>query len=275
MPDRFFCDTPITPTQTAVTLRGDESQHLAVVLRAKAGTEILVFDGSGAEWPGRVTAVSKSAVEVELGERRAAEPPKSTLTLAIGLPKGDRQKWLVEKCVELGVTQLVPLLTARGVAQPVESALARLKRAVIEASKQSGQLRLMQIAEPRAWNDYVREPAATGVARCVAQPLRAPETRELLAAVPLTEQANLGRQIPGGEPLGLELFSSSTLWKTSRDWLQPASHRIAAIGPEGGFTTLELRAALDAGWQLLELGTGILRVETAALTIAAWQGLCQ
>lgn len=253
MPDRFFSDTPISPTQTSVTLRGDESQHLAVVLRAKAGTEILVFDGSGVEWPGRVTAVSKSAVEVELGAPRAAESVKSTLTLAVALPKGDRQKWLVEKCVELGVTQLVPLLTARGVAQPVESALVRLKRAVIEASKQSGQLRLLQIGEPRAWNEYVQVPVPSDTRRCVAQPHRAPETRELLAEVPLAAQ--------------------TALWRTPREWLQPASNRIAAIGPEGGFTTAELRAALDAGWQLLDLGTGILRVETAALTIAAWQSL--
>lgn len=254
MPDRFFSETPIQPTQTQVTLRGDESQHLAVVLRAKAGTEIMVFDGSGAEWPGRVTAVSKSAVEVELGAPRVAESAGSTLTLAVALPKGDRQKWLVEKCVELGVARLVPVLTARGVAQPVDSALARLKRAVIEASKQSGQLRLLEIAAPREWNEYVRDASTEPTSiRCVAQPHRAPETRELLADVPLAAQ--------------------TALWRTPRDWLQPAPARIAAIGPEGGFTTAELRAAVDAGWHLLDLGSGILRVETAALTIAAWQKL--
>jgi 16S rRNA (uracil1498-N3)-methyltransferase len=254
MPDRFFSETPIQPAQTQVTLRGDESQHLAVVLRAKAGTEIMVFDGSGAEWPGRVTAVSKSAVEVELGAPRAAESATSTLTLAVALPKGDRQKWLVEKCVELGVARLVPLLTARGVAQPVENALARLKRAVIEASKQSGQLRLMEIAAPREWSEYVRNSLTQpSQLRCVAQPHRAPETREVLADIPLAAQTNL--------------------WRTPRDWLQPATHRIAAIGPEGGFTAAELRVAVDSGWHLLDLGSGILRVETAALKIAAWQGL--
>lgn len=254
MPDRFFSETPIQPAQTQVTLRGDESQHLAVVLRAKAGTEIMVFDGSGAEWLGRVTAVTKSAVEVELLEQRAAEPVASTLTLAVALPKGDRQKWLVEKCVELGVARLVPLLTARGVAQPVENALARLKRAVIEASKQSGQLRLLEIAAPREWSEYVRNSLTqTTQIRCVAQPHRAAETREVLADVPLAAQ--------------------TALWRTPREWLQPAAERIAAIGPEGGFTTSELRTAIDAGWQLLDLGPGILRVETAALKIAAWQGL--
>jgi 16S rRNA (uracil1498-N3)-methyltransferase len=253
MPDRFFSEIPIPSGQTQVTLRGDESQHLAVVLRAKAGTEIMIFDGSGAEWPGRITAVSKNAVEVELGAPRVAETPRSILTLAVALPKGDRQKWLVEKCVELGVSQLVPLLTTRGVAQPVESALARLKRAVIEASKQSGQLRLLEIATPRAWNDYVREAAAPNALRCVAQPQRASETCELLAEVPLVEQ--------------------TALWFTPREWLKPVANRVAAIGPEGGFTTAELRAAIEAGWHLLDLGSGILRVETAGVTLAAWQKL--
>ena len=256
MPDRFFSETSIAPDQPSVTLRGDESQHLAVVLRAKAGTEILIFDGSGAEWRGRVTAVTKSAVEVELLEHRPAEEVVSPLTLAVALPKGDRQKWLVEKCVELGVTRLVPLLTVRGVAQPVESALLRLHRAVIEASKQSGRLRLMEIGAPRAWNEFVSEaPSLSSPLRCVAQPHCAAETRELLAEMPLPAQ--------------------TALWCTPREWLLPAADRIAAIGPEGGFTTKELRAALDAGWKLLDLGNGILRVETAALTIAAWQKLAE
>lgn len=258
MPDRFFSELPIQPEQTSVTLRGDESQHLAVVLRAKPGTEILVFDGQGSEWQGRVTSVSKSAVEVELGAQQQAKPAKTPLTLAVALPKGDRQKWLVEKCVELGVSRLIPLLTARSVAQPVESALGRLRRAVIEASKQSGQLRLMEIAAPRAWSDFVQEAAATNALRCVAQSLRAPETLEVLghATLPVSSAQD-----------------QTTLWRSPREWLDTSAERMAAIGPEGGFTAAELRAALAAGWQLLDLGSGILRVETAALTIAAWQRL--
>ena len=79
----------------------------------------------------------------------------------MALPKGDRQKWLVEKAVELGVTRIVPLRTQRGVAQPVEQALVRLRRAVIEASKQCGRNRLLQIDEPRAWPDFVADAADT------------------------------------------------------------------------------------------------------------------
>ncbi len=75
--------------------------------------------------------------------------PRVELTLAVALPKGERQKWLVEKLTELGAARLVPLITERGVAQPVEAAMVRLRRAVIEASKQCERNRLMEIAPPR------------------------------------------------------------------------------------------------------------------------------
>ena len=91
------------------------------------------------------------------------------LTLGVALPKGDRQKWLVEKAVELGVTRIVPLRTRRGVAQPVEQALVRLRRAVIEASKQCGRNRLLQIDQPRAWPDFVAD-AADAPCRLLAHP---------------------------------------------------------------------------------------------------------
>jgi 16S rRNA (uracil1498-N3)-methyltransferase len=79
--------------------------------------------------------------------------------VGVALPKGDRQRWLVEKLTELGVTELVPLATERGVAQPTTSALDRLRRGVVEACKQCGRNRLMQIAEPSAWDEWVRREA--------------------------------------------------------------------------------------------------------------------
>ena len=78
-----------------------------------------------------------------------------SLVFGAALPKGERQKWLVEKAVELGVGRLVPLETARGVAQPVEQALARLRRTVVEASKQCGRNRLMEIAAPQRLAEFV------------------------------------------------------------------------------------------------------------------------
>jgi 16S rRNA (uracil1498-N3)-methyltransferase len=144
-----------------------------------------------------------------------------SLTLAVALPKGDRQKWLVEKAVELGVVRIVPLVTERGVAQPVEQALRRLWRAVIEASKQCGRNRLLEIDEPQSWPLFVERTAG--------------EPRRLLAH-------------------------------------PTATATTAAIGPEGGFTDEEVALAVVAGWQLVDLGPRILRVETAAILLAAVLG---
>jgi 16S rRNA (uracil1498-N3)-methyltransferase len=231
MSERFFSDQPIV--QGRMRLTGDEARHLAAVMRAQPGDEVLLFDGLGAEFVARIVAVAKQAVEMEVVERR--EPLRElsfSLTLAVALPKGERQKWLVEKLTELGVTRLVPLMTERGVAQPVESARERLRRTVIEASKQCGRNRLMKIVPALSVDEYVRTTAARAV-RLIADPT--------------------------GQPLaGLEL-----------DLLAIREVHIA-IGPEGGFSPAEIQAAKATGWQVVSLGPRILRVETAAIMLAAW-----
>lgn len=231
MSDRFFVETPITGTRAE--LADAEARHLTGVLRAGVGDAVTLFDGSGAEFASRILRVGKSVVELEVLERHeiSRELPLD-LTLAVALPKGDRQKWLVEKLVELGVTRLVPLITERGVAQPVDSALTRLKRGVIEASKQCGRNKLMEIAEPRDASELFS-----------AQP---PGTLRLLAE-------------PGGSSLSqLEMGTQKI---------------VGAIGPEGGFTPAEVASALQAGWLGVSLGRSILRIETAAIALAAWGAL--
>ena len=231
MSERFFVTPPIVGDRAALT--GDEARHLAAVMRTSVGDEVELFDGSGAEFVGRVVALGKHAVELTIAERRVVsrELPFE-LTLAVALPKGDRQKWLVEKATELGVTRVVPLMTQRGVAQPVEAALDRLRRTVIESSKQCGRNVLLEIAPARQVDDYFK---------AVPQ-----EACRLIAD-------------PGGLPFP----------KVERAQAQPM---IIAIGPEGGFAPAELAAAHSAGWQAVSLGKRILRVETAAIAMAAWAG---
>lgn len=228
MSERFYVDRTIDFPH--VVLRGDEARHLSLVLRAKGGELVTLFDGSGAEFAARVTQVKKNEVELEIVERRELSRELSfELTLAVALPKGERQKWLVEKLTELGVTRLVPLITERGVAQPVEAALDRLRRGVIEASKQCVRNRLMEVAE----------------AVTVEQLLTSGDTRgERLFAD------------PSGQPLS----------GASNDKLIGFT---AAVGPEGGFSPGEVAAARDAKWLVVSLGQRILRVETAAIALAA------
>lgn len=230
MSKRFFVDTPIHGNKAEFA--GAEAQHLTKVMRGKPGDEVTLFDGSGIEYPARVRHISRSTVELEVLARKAVDRELAfSLTLGVALPKGDRQRWLIEKAVELGVTRLVPLRTARGVAQPADRTLTRLRRAVVEASKQCGRNCLMQIGESLSVTEFSAK-APRDAIRLLAHP--APNATSLASAL-------------SGEVL--------------RDvWL--------AVGPEGGFTEDELSDLRD-GWQMVSLGARILRIETSAIALAA------
>ena len=229
MADRYFVETKITG-QRALLVE-EEARHLVRVMRARPGDRVTLFDGSGVEYTARVTELRRDEVELAIVacDQIDRELP-FRLRLAVALPKGDRQRWLVEKAVELGVAQITPLRTARSVAQPGEKALRRMTRWVVDASKQCGRNRLMEVARPQTWSDSLADSAAVGL-RVFAH--------------------------PGGD-------------RARADHVDPAaSDVLAAIGPEGGFTPDEVDAARQAGWRAIDLGPRTLRVETAAAVLAA------
>ncbi len=230
MSERFFITTQ--PAGDRAVLEGDEARHLTRVLRAKVGDTVSLFDGTGREWPARVASLGRDRVELDTGEPTIDPLPPAAipLTLAVALPKGDRQKWMVEKLTELGASRLVPLETTRGVAEATASAQARLERVVIEACKQCGRNTLMEIAAGRPLDRLLAEVPAGG---CV-----------VIAH-------------PGG--LALDATAVPTA----------ATEIIALVGPEGGFTEEELGVADRAGVIRISLGPHILRVETAAIALAA------
>ncbi len=228
MSDRFFSPQPITGER--VTLDGPEAHHLLHVMRAKVGEQVTLFDGSGAEFDAEIVRCGRSEIETRVLERREVDRELPfELVVGVSLPKGDRQKWLVEKLTELGVTHLVPLVTARGVAQPTDSALERLERSVIEAAKQCGRNRLMHIDKPAEWDVWLYS--------------RFPDSRCFVA------------QPHGTLPTELDFATQRT------------TH--IAVGPEGGFSDGEIAEAIAAGWQTVNLGSRILRIETAAVALAA------
>ena len=229
MSERFFITTQ--PAGDRAVLEGDEARHLTRVLRAKVGDTVSLFDGRGREWPARVAAIGRDRVELDAAEPTVDPAPVAIpLTLAVALPKGDRQQWMVEKLTELGATRLIPLETTRGVAEATASAQARLERGVIESCKQCGRNTLMEIAAGR--------------------PLE-----RLLAEVPAGACVVIAH--PGGR-----LLDAATMPPT-------ATAMIALVGPEGGFTDEELGTADRAGVIRISLGPRILRVETAAIALAA------
>jgi 16S rRNA (uracil1498-N3)-methyltransferase len=216
-------------------------------MRAKVGDEVILFDGTGPEFIARIETLGRSTAElVVLSRREISRELPLRLCLSVALPKGDRQRWMVEKATELGVARLVPLVTTRGVAQPEGAAISRLRRTVIEASKQCGRNRLMEIAEPQSWFDFATAVPPESV-RFIAHPCE---------HTPASARRSHPPALPGGDVLRGN-----------------AGEIIFAIGPEGGFTDDEVQRALDAGWRPIGLGPRILRVETAAVALAACAAL--
>jgi 16S rRNA (uracil1498-N3)-methyltransferase len=229
MSERFFSPHPISGG--GMMLDGPEAHHLLHVMRAAVGDEVTLFDGTGAEFRATVETLRRTDAELKIVERREIDRELPfPLVVGVALPKGDRQKWLVEKLTELGVATLVPLITERCVAQPAAAAVERLRRSVIEAAKQCGRNRLMSIAEPQLWSDWIAREYG-------------PSTQRVFAH-------------PDGKPL-------VDIGFTQTDPIQ------LGIGPEGGFTDTEVAAAVTAGWQCVSLGPRILRVETAAIALTA------
>ena len=237
MTNRYFVAPPIK-TET-VTLAGSEAHHMIHVMRAGAGAEVALFDGSGAEFLARVCRIDRTRVELDVLARTEIDRELSIqMTLAVTLPRGDRQKWLVEKAVELGVRRIIPLRTARSVAKPGEKVRRRLRRTIIEASKQCGRNILLEIGKPVSWTDFV-------------------ETEKDVPCRLLAHPRSAGSDGEPGNPSGRFLPQDLP------------GKVLLAVGPEGGFTRDEISLATSAGWCAIDLGSRILRVETAAILLTA------
>lgn len=168
MSERFYCDEPVTGD--SALLSGSEAHHLLHVMRAKPGDAVTLFDGSGAEFDAEVATASRSSVEVRVLARREVDRERERkLVLAVALPKGDRQKVLVEKLTELGVSRLVPLVTERSVAKLSGGALDKLRRGVVEASKQCRRNVLMTIDDPAPFAKAIAA-APDDACRLIAHP---------------------------------------------------------------------------------------------------------
>lgn len=155
MSNRFYVNSPLAPGIAKID--GAEARHMAAVCRLRPGDPVCLFNGDGAEYPGRIESVAKSLVTVDVAERRDInrELPFQ-LIVASAVPKVGRAEFLVEKLTELGVARFVPLRTARSVVHPAEGKLDKLRRTVIEASKQCGRNRLMGIDPLTDWAELVR-----------------------------------------------------------------------------------------------------------------------
>lgn len=169
MANRFFIETPAESHEAILT--GDQANHLSRVMRAQPGDEVTLFDGAGTEHKATIRKTTKKEVHLEIESTTTIPDPNTPpISIAVALPKGERQRFLVEKLVELGANHLIPLQTTRGVAQPTDKALDRIRKQVIEASKQCRRAWLMQVESPRSVEQLAVEYQPFEGLRLIADP---------------------------------------------------------------------------------------------------------
>ncbi len=221
--------------------------HLAKVLRARSGDEVVLFNGDGREFTGAIEKVQGSRVSALIGAARNMDRESPfQLTLVQCVPRGDRMDFIVQKATELGVVRIVPVLSQRSVVRLDESQSASKQahwRAVaVSACEQCGRNRLPGVGAPQPLLHYLGsmapQPTAGGDLRLVLEPERARATRPGV------------RSIDGA-------FS------------QTASRAEIAIGPEGGFAPEELEAFDLSAFCRVAIGPRVLRTETAAIAAIA------
>lgn len=242
----------------------DEARHLAVVLRRGPGAEVEVFDGRGTI--GRaVLAFGESSRGAKRGKQPAATDrawsvdvrhvwqvplPTPRLTILVATPKGERLDWMVEKCTELGLHRLQLTQFERSVARAEGSKLNRILRTAVESAKQCGS----------PWIPLI------GASSLPTSPAE-------FAVVNGSHPTGAG--VASGSPRG-----STLLIAHPGSCARPVLHALApcamaqrdatiVIGPEGGLTDRELAQLREQGAVEVRLADTILRVETAAVTVAA------
>ena len=249
--ERFFLRQPLQ--LATVELDGPEAHHLLHVLRAKTGDRLGLFNGGGDEALAEIGRIRKRSAELHIVETWTTPPDPRELTLATALPKGDRTHWLIEKATELGVTRIVPLRTTRSIVEPGESKLDKLEQTVITACKQCGRSRLMPINRLTPFADLLSE-FVPREGEASAEPSSAIKTwPEPRPPVTLIAHPNAPQSV------------SQALSQTAA----LARSTLMLIGPEGGFTDDEFSSAVASGATPVSLGPLILRIETAAIAVAA------
>lgn len=219
-------------------IEGERLRHVRSVLRLRPGDELAVTDGRGAEYRVRLSVVGGRAARAAVLER--AEPPRESrlrTVLVQAISRAERYSLLLEKAVELGVTEIVPALTRRtsgdGGGRAGAARARRWMRVMEAAVAQSGRTRLPLLRPPRPWEEILAGPPGA-------------ELRVLL-----WERAQAGLR---------EVLDSRAA---------PEGGVLVAVGPEGGWTDDEAREAREAGFALAGLGPRILRTETAGIAALA------
>lgn len=229
-----------------VTLSPEESRHASRVLRCRVNDQVVLFDGKGGEGVATVTEVNRGGVILQVAD--LAKRPfdqRVRLTLAVALPRAPRQPFMFEKCTELGVWAVWPMVCERSVVKPAAGQVEKWRRTTIEACKQCGRAWLPRIELPRPFSETLAHAAEFDTAVVTHADTSFTSLVDVLAAS--------GTRSAGG------CSGESDDARTLLVW----------VGPEGGLSPEEIAAAVGVGAVGAQLGSHVLRVETAAITVAA------
>ena len=210
-----------------VTLPKNSSRHLVSVLRMKVGQSAILFNGEGGEFIGKLTNASKTNSSVLIDGFSAVEKESNLkIHLAIGVSKGDRMDWIIQKATELGVTEISPIFTGRTEVKlsgsRLDKKLSHWQQIAISACEQSQRNRIPSINSILPFNDW------------------------------LALKHN-------GLKLLMNHLSDLGLSKTS----PKDQHIVLLVGPEGGLSENEICVAEASGYTSVSMGPRILRTETA------------
>jgi 16S rRNA (uracil1498-N3)-methyltransferase len=226
-------------------LVGEHAAHLARVLRAEVGQEFDIATGEEVR-RGTITTISYDRIEFALDRKpyrtfRSKPSAAPKITLALAIFKFDRMEWAIEKCTEIGVARIVPVIARRTDAHLAAAAVKRQER----------------------WRRIVRQ---------AAEQSRRSAPPEVAAPVKLKDLAAPG-VLPAGALIRVvlaEALAESEEDTRLGDILESQPTEVAlAVGPEGGWADVELAWFHETGWVAASLGNTILRAETAAIVATA------
>ncbi|MFH1868802.1 MAG: RsmE family RNA methyltransferase [Candidatus Omnitrophota bacterium] len=240
---RFFIDKQAIKDKSVI-ITGKEVHHIVDVIRLKVGDRFLGFDGMGKIYTLCIKRLSDEEVEAVIEKASSAKPDASKIMLACAIPKARKIEYIIEKATELGVSDIVPMITERTIVK-ISDEDRKLKRKrweniALEASKQCGRNNLPKI------HDVV----------------------DLKKAIELTDRLGYKKKI-------LPCLSEGT--KELKE-VKFAGIKEAAIfiGPEGDFTDKEIDFARKAGFEMVSLGPLVLKVDTACIfTISIIRESCE
>lgn len=237
---QFFVE-PGQICDKTVTILGGDVNHIKNVLRMKVGEELAVSNGTdGKEYRCAIVAFEEDRVLCELRFiKEDGVELSSQVYLFQGLPKADKMELIIQKAVELGVHEVVPVAT---------------KRCVVKLDDKKAKSKIDR------WQSIAEAAAKQSKRRIVPQVAPVMSFKEALGFVKDFEV----KLIP------YELAEDMSKTREIIDGLKPGQRVAIFIGPEGGFDEAEVQAAITAGVEPITLGKRILRTETAGFTVLSW-----